>query len=255
MMPEIIPLPAFDDNYLWLIRRGDRAAVVDPGDAAPVMAYVASHDLSLDAILLTHHHGDHIGGVSALVERFQPAVIGPNDDRIGGRTRTVAEGDVVALEGLGLELQVIEVPGHTRSHVAYYGGNALFCGDTLFVAGCGRLFEGTPAQMAASLGKLAALPGSTRVYCAHEYTLSNIRFARAVEPDNAALADLERRAQATRARNEPTVPSTIDAERATNPFLRCDQPGVMRAAGARAGTAMTDPVAVLATIREWKNKF
>lgn len=250
---DVVPIPAFQDNYLWLVRSGRSAAVVDPGDAAPVIERLESLGLSLDYVLVTHHHADHIGGLQALVERYRPVVYGPLDDRIPGVTQGVVEGDHIRLDALDLELDVIEVPGHTRSHVAYYGGNTLFCGDTLFVCGCGRLFEGTPAQMARSLGKLAALPGDTRVYCAHEYTLANIRFARAVEPDNDALARLEREARAAREAGTPTVPSTVERERQTNPFLRCGEPSVVRAASARAGRALADPVDVLREIREWKN--
>jgi hydroxyacylglutathione hydrolase len=252
-------LPAFEDNYFWLIHgAGDasrKVAVVDPGDAGPVLAALAAGGLELAAILVTHHHGDHVGGVLALAERFGVPVYGPSREDIPGRTIAVGEGDAVALGALGLRFRVFEVPGHTAGHIAYYGHGALFCGDTLFSGGCGRLFEGTPAQMLASLDKLAKLPPETRVYCAHEYTASNLRFAAAVEPGNAALREYQGVVTALRARNEPTIPTTIGLEVRINPFLRTRLADVRQAAAAHAGKTPTDDVAAFAVVREWKNGF
>ena len=258
-MLAIIPIPAFTDNYIWLLREGPYAAVVDPGDAAPVLAYLDREELILSAIVTTHHHADHVGGNAALLARFPVPVFGPARESIPGRTHALAEGDEITVPGPGLTLRVLDIPGHTAGHIGYVGGDAhagvAFVGDTLFAGGCGRLFEGTPAQMAASLGKLAALPASTRVYCAHEYTLANLRFALAVEPGNAALRDRQRRDQEKRDRGLPTVPSTIAEERATNPFLRASEPAVFAAAEAHAGRRLADPVDAFAVVREWKNGF
>lgn len=252
-------VPAFQDNYLWVMSRGREAAVVDPGDAAPIEAFLAQQGLTLRAILATHHHGDHVGGLAALAEHWKCPVFGPAGERIGGLTRKLAEGDRVEVPGVGVTFDVIDVPGHTAGHIAYVHRDPadpfVFCGDTLFAGGCGRLFEGTAAQMVASLSKLASLPPQTRVYCAHEYTLANLRFARAVEPDNRALAERQSRESAKRERGEPTVPSTIGVELDTNPFLRWDSPAVIAAAERRAGRPLTDRVAVFAQIREWKNNF
>jgi hydroxyacylglutathione hydrolase len=258
-MPAIIPIPAFSDNYIWVVREGATAAVIDPGDAAPVLAYLEREGLALAAIITTHHHGDHVGGNSALLARFPVPVFGPAHERIPGRTHALAEGDAIAVPGMVLALSVLDVPGHTSGHIAYVGDVAgtpvAFVGDTLFAGGCGRLFEGTAAQMAASLGKLASLPGETRVYCAHEYTLANLKFALAVEPGNTALIERQRHEQDKRERGEPTVPSTIAVERATNPFLRVDEPAVFAAAQAHAGRPLADAVEAFAVVREWKNGF
>ncbi len=262
MRTELIPLPAFEDNYVWMLVRGGEALVVDPGDAAPVLAALDARELRLAGILVTHHHGDHTGGLDALRPRLHGPVFAPAHERVAGPVTRVHEGDRATL--LGLDFDVIDVPGHTAGHVAYYwAGDAadapiLFCGDTLFSAGCGRLFEGTPVQMHASLGKLAALPGRTRVCCAHEYTLSNLRFAQAVEPDSADIADYRRQCEAKRSAGEPTLPSTIELERRVNPFLRCSVPAVVRAASTRdPGLPRAEPAAsdVLAVLREWKNQF
>ncbi|MCS0807774.1 hydroxyacylglutathione hydrolase [Massilia agilis] len=255
----VLAVPAFKDNYLWLIHDGTHAAVVDPGDAAPVMEALERHKLALTAILLTHHHADHIGGVSHLLSRYAVPVFGPRHDGIVAVTNPLSEGDRVAVPGLDLELEVLDVPGHTLGHIAYVkrrGVRAVFCGDTLFAGGCGRLFEGTPEQMVDSLGKLAALPDDTLVYCAHEYTLSNLRFAEAVEPGNEALIRRIADESAKRAMNLPTVPSNIGSEKATNPFLRYAEPAIADSlvkAGKLAPGA--GPVQVFAALREWKNVF
>ena len=229
--------------------------MVDPGDAAPVQAFLASERLDLCAILATHHHPDHVGGIAALVARRHVPVFGPKKEPIAAVTVAVAEGDAVTIPELDASFRVLDIPGHTRAHIAYYRPGVLFCGDTLFACGCGRLFEGTPQQMYDSLQKLAALPDDTRVYCGHEYTLANIRFARAVEPQNAALEEREARDGALRAAGQPTLPSTLAAERATNPFLRCRESAVAAAASTRSGTPLGDPVQVFVAIREWKNRF
>jgi hydroxyacylglutathione hydrolase len=251
----IEPIPAFDDNYFWLLRRGAQAAVVDPGDADPVLQRLRQQGLQLADILVTHHHGDHVGGVAALAAATGARVYGPRDESIPARQVALGDGD--AIEVLGTALRVIAVPGHTRGHIAYHAPalRALFCGDTLFGAGCGRLFEGTAEQMSASLARLAALPPETRVYCAHEYTVSNLRFARSVEPNSPLLLERQQTCVALRGRGLPTLPSTIEVERATNPFLRCDQPEVRRAAEARAGHALPTTVAVFAALRAWKDVF
>ncbi|CAG9172122.1 Hydroxyacylglutathione hydrolase [Cupriavidus laharis] len=265
-MLKVEPIPAFQDNYIWAIHDGRNAAVVDPGEAAPVERFLVDKGLALGAIVITHHHGDHQGGVAELLAAHPTTpdgtpmpVIGPAGERIGGRTRAVREGDTVTLQAPALHLRVLDVPGHTAGHVAYVGelegaGPAVFCGDTLFATGCGRLFEGTPAQMLASLDKLASLPGETRVYCAHEYTRSNVRFARAVEPGNAALAAWEARVEALREQGKPTVPSTIALEREVNPFLRSREPAVRAAVQAQGGNVAGDAKA-FGALRGWKDNF
>jgi hydroxyacylglutathione hydrolase len=250
-----IPLPAFQDNYIWLLAGADDACVVvDPGDAAPVLE-AAARGLRPVAVLLTHHHADHVGGVEAVLARFPVPCYGPDDPRIPAAAIRVGDGDRVDVPALGLGFDVIAVPGHTRSHIAFHGGGALFCGDTLFSLGCGRLFEGTPAQMLASLDRLAALPGDTRVCCAHEYTEANGRFARAAEPENAARDERLAEVAARRARGEPSLPSTLAGERACNPFLRVDAPGVLAGLAARLGQAPGDRAEAFAALRAWKDGF
>lgn len=260
----VLTVPAFKDNYLWLIHDGVHAAAVDPGDGQPILDALRANGLTLTAILLTHHHADHIGGVPQLLKEYDVPVYGPRNDGIAAVTHPLGEGDRFQVPGLALALSVLEVPGHTLGHIAYVRNDAghaagehwLFCGDTLFGAGCGRLFEGTPEQMAASLAKLAALPDDTLVYCAHEYTLSNLRFAEAVEPGNRALRMRIEADSKARGTNLPTVPSTIAAEKATNPFLRAGEPGIVDSLVA-AGRLQpgASPVAAFAALREWKNVF
>jgi len=256
-MLKVTPVPAFADNYLWIAfpEGSRRALAVDPGDARPVLEALRADGLTLEAILVTHHHADHVGGVAELVAATGAQVFGPAGESLPFSCRGVRGGDRVAIPPMGLEFAVIDVPGHTAGHVAFHGHGVLFCGDTLFSAGCGRLFEGTPAQMLESLDALATLPDDTRVYCAHEYTLANLRFAIQVEPENADLQAWQREAQALREGNRPTLPTTIGHEKRVNPFLRARSPAVRRAAEARAGRSLSAPVDVFAEIRRWKDGF
>jgi hydroxyacylglutathione hydrolase len=252
---DIVPIRAFQDNYIWCLRRGTSAVVVDPGDAAPVFDYLSAEGLQLAAILTTHHHGDHVGGNTALLTKYNVPVFGPARESIPGITRKLREGDVVDVPGVGMRLAVLDVPGHTAGHIAYHGEGVLFCGDTLFSCGCGRLFECTAAQMFESLAKFVALPPDTRVYCAHEYTLSNLRFARAADPGNPAVGQREAAARAALAAGNPSLPSTIESELAANPFLRSAVGSVAEAASHQSGQKLTTPVAVFAALRKWKDGF
>jgi hydroxyacylglutathione hydrolase len=265
VMIEILALTAFDDNYIWLIRKGGFAVAVDPGDSTPVLAHLAHSGDRLCAILLTHHHGDHTGGVNELLTYAAKTsgpikVFGPAIESIAGVNQPLAGGEEITIEQLGVHLDVIAVAGHTRGHLAYYGPHlipdgALFCGDTLFGAGCGRLFEGTPSQMQASLAKLAVLPASTYVYCAHEYTQNNLRFACIVEPNNSATQQRAEEVARLRTENRSTVPSRLAIELNTNPFLRWDAPEVIAAATHRLGHTPTDRVDTFGAIRQWRNTF
>ena len=250
---QIVPIPAFNDNYIWLMHDGRQALVVDPGDAQPVLDFIAQHDLTLAAVLITHHHADHTGGLPALSGRCP--VYGPAGERIDGVTDPLRDGDRIHVAALGVDFDILDVPGHTLGHIAYVGPALVFCGDTLFSAGCGRLFEGTPAQMRDSLAKLAALPDETRVYCTHEYTLANLAFARAAEPDNPARDAWAAECERLRAEGRPTLPSTIGRERAINPFLRVAQPSVIEGLSGYVGHVPKDPAHAFAALREWKNNF
>lgn len=256
----VLTVPAFEDNYLWLVHDGQHAAVVDPGDAAAISRSLATNGLQLTAVLLTHHHADHSGGAAALANEWGVPVYGPRHEKIDGVTQPLSQGDRVILEQPAITFSVLDVPGHTRGHIAYVretpGAHWVFCGDTLFAGGCGRLFEGTPSMMVNSLSKLARMPDDTLVYCAHEYTLSNLRFALAVEPGNEALQRRYAHAQETRKDGIPTVPTTIGLEKATNPFLRCESQEI-RETLLREGRIdeAAGVVEIFAALREWKNRF
>lgn len=258
---EYVPVPAFEDNYIWLVSDGRHAVVVDPGEAAPVRAYLAKRGWQLSAILLTHHHRDHVGGVADLLKGQAVPVYGPAGEAIEHLTRRLKHGDRVSIAEPALDLRVLDVPGHTSGHIAYFqaadprGTPHVFCGDTLFACGCGRLFEGTPAQMLDSLDALAALPGATEVHCAHEYTLSNIRFALACDPHNHALQAWRDEATALRARQVPTLPTTIAHEKAVNPFLRADDPAIQSTLAEELHESVPDRLAAFTLMREWKNRF
>jgi len=256
-MLTLIPIPAFADNYLWLLHDGQQALVVDPGDAAPVQRILQDEGLQLIAILVTHHHADHTGGVETLRNETGAKVFGPASERIPEPFAPLVEGDRIS--ALGLSFHIIDVPGHTAGHIAYYtadmnGKPLLFCGDTLFSGGCGRLFEGTPGQMLASLDKLAALPGNTVTCCTHEYTLSNLRFAEAVDPDNQALRSYHAQCKKLREQHQPTLPTSIAQELLINPFLRTRQAALISSAR-YFDAAAHDDTSVFAAIRQWKNQF
>lgn len=250
---QIEPIPAFEDNYIWALRANGEAAVVDPGEAAPVLRFLERTGSRLAAILVTHRHGDHIGGIAELVAQYPVPVFGPSREAAEVVTQPLHDGERVTV--LGIDFDVLEVPGHTLGHVAYYRKGVLFCGDTLFGAGCGRVFEGTLPQMQASLARLAALPPDTLVYCAHEYTQSCLRFARTVEPDNAAIDARSAAVAAQRAAGQPSVPSTLAEELATNPFLRWSAPGVIRAATRWFGRPPANDAETFAAIRLWRDSL
>lgn len=260
MNTEIYPISAFNDNYIWIIRQGDNAAVVDPGQSAPVISDLEAKGLRLKGIIITHHHDDHTGGVRDLVDRYGARVYGPAFETrpIPCLDEGLVEGDSLKVDGIDAEFKVLEVPGHTMGHIAYTtlintNQPALFCGDTLFSCGCGRLFEGDSSLMLQSIDKFRNLSQNTRVYCAHEYTLSNIDWALAVEPDNKALQEWSRQARELRAQNLPTLPTTIAQEQATNPFMRVREESVIKAAQSHAGIELSEAEAVFAALREWKN--
>jgi len=261
MISTIHPIPAFTDNYIWAASEADsrQVCVVDPGAAQPVIDYLQSNELQLSDILITHHHPDHTGGIQELAGKYSCRVFGPGSSGIKGITEFVSEGDNITL--FGQSLSIIEVPGHTLDHIAYYCNDEnqadpiLFCGDTLFAAGCGRLFEGTPEMMHESLGKLSALPTGTRVYCTHEYTMANLQFAIAADSDNTALIERIELEKAKRAVKQPTLPSSIGLELATNPFLRCNEPKLQASTQAQSGRTSRNETEVFAALRAWKDSF
>jgi len=262
--PQVEAIPAFNDNYIWLLHDPEsrEAAVVDPGDAEPVLLALEQRALTLSSILITHHHRDHTGGIEMLVRRLGARVFGPSAEAIAGLDQRLVDGDAIPIWNDGPIAKIIEIPGHTSGHIAYcldpIGPDPrplLFCGDTLFAAGCGRVFEGTPAQMLDSLDRLAGLAPETLVYCAHEYTVGNLRFALAAEPDSQSVRARLGEALTLRSAGLPTLPSSIGIERQSNPFLRAGEPGVRAGVRAHLGTPPADRLACFAALREWKNAF
>jgi hydroxyacylglutathione hydrolase len=250
-MVQIIPISAFQDNYIWLLHQNGHAIVVDPGDSVPVHHFLKDHNLNLDAILITHHHSDHIDGVENLLNVYPAMVYAPAKEHYHFPHTSVSESTDIHIPTLNLNFQVLEVPGHTLDHVVYYGSNYLFCGDTLFGAGCGRLFEGTPEQMYQSLQRLAVLPSNTEVYCTHEYTVRNIEFALTLEPNNQMLLTRAQHSREQRLQNKPTLPSTIGLELATNPFLRCAVAEIQSS----SKTNSSLPISIFSAIRQMRNQF
>lgn len=256
-MLAISPIPAFQDNYFWLITEQSNCVVVDPGDATPVLEALEQNNYTLSGILCTHHHADHTGGIAELQRRFDVPVYGPSKEAKQFVTDSVLEGDIVNIGALQTSFLVLEVPGHTLGHIAFYNeeNQSLFCGDTLFAAGCGRLFEGSPSQMYNSLQKLFALPDETKVYCAHEYTLANLQFAQAAEPENQDVINRITEVKEIRAKEQPSLPSTIGLEKRTNPFLRCDKDSITANIKLTDPLAKDDPISVFTYLRAWKDQF
>ena len=254
-MLRITPIPAFKDNYIWLIENTDNAccAVVDPGDASPVLDALSERKLQCVAIIATHHHWDHTGGIAELLTHVDVPVYGPAHDGIMEVSVPLSEGDQFAIDELNLRFNVLDIPAHTRGHIAVYTSDFVFTGDTLFLAGCGRIFEGDATQMFHALQKILTLPEDTLVYCGHEYTSANLRFAETVEPDNFNLQQRIADTDKLRTRALPTVPSTIKLELQTNPFLRCHLPSVQEKVEQYCSHRLADNVAVFAALRRWKD--
>lgn len=255
MSIEIIPIPAFKDNYMWLLHNGRDAVVVDPGESEPVEQYLSEHNLSLTYILITHHHWDHVNGLKALQDQWQCEVFAPADPRIEGQLTTVKEGDEINLKALDSTLKILEIPGHTLSHICFYNDQYLFCGDTLFSMGCGRMFEGQPAQFVASLEKLKNLPPTTEVYCGHEYTLNNIEFALTIEPNSHEIKALKNSVIKQRKQNKPTLPVQLAQELKLNPFLRTNEIAFQASLSEKLGTAIEDQVSCFALLRNDKDEY
>jgi hydroxyacylglutathione hydrolase len=250
---KIIPVASLKDNYIWMLVNHQDAIIVDPGESSPVQSYLEQHQLSLRGILITHHHWDHTNGLDALLAAFNTNVYGPKNETVKGMTHPVCEGDVVSFQDFPAKFNVLDIPGHTLGHIAYYANGNLFCGDTLFAAGCGRLFEGTAEQLYASLQKIAKLPDDTFIYCAHEYTLNNLRFAQLVEPNNEDIKMRMQRVQTMRDKQLSTLPSTLAEEKLTNPFLRCDSAEVIKQTEKQAGKRLVTSVDVFSALRQWKD--
>ncbi|WP_010597790.1 hydroxyacylglutathione hydrolase [Rickettsiella massiliensis] len=251
------PILAFKDNYIWcLVNSATKHCIlVDPGEARPALAFLKNTHYTLDAILITHHHWDHTNGVKALLRTYSVPVYGPAKETVLGVTQPVDEGDTFHIEGWPLNFKVLATPGHTLGHIAYYAEGMLFCGDTLFSAGCGRLFEGTADQMLASLNKLAHLPGDTQLYCGHEYTLANLHFAQMIEPENSQIKERLEKVREFRQSNLPSLPNTLENERKINPFLRCEQIRIADRIEKHHGRRLTSPVEIFAYLRQWKNNY
>ncbi len=249
------PLPAFEDNYIWVLHDDQHAIAVDPGDPAPLIAYLDAHQLTLTAVLITHHHRDHTGGNATLRQRYNCAIYAPDNPRIPAATHTLHGGDSLSLTAPKLHFNILATPGHTLDHISYVGHGSLFCGDTVFGCGCGKLFEGTPAMMAASLDTILSLPDATRVCCAHEYTLSNIDYAKTIDGTNPDLLERERNDRATRSNNQPTLPSTLALEKATNPFLRFHTQDMIAFAAHYLNRPNPDPAEVFGAIRAAKDAW
>ena len=254
-MLTILPIPALKDNYIWILHNRQHAVVVDPGDATPVRAYLNAHELLLTAILCTHHHHDHTGGISELVQVYNVPVYGPQHENVPCISRRLGEGEALELAELNIRLEVIDIPGHTRGHIGFVGAGGVFCGDTLFGCGCGKLFEGTAEQLLTALQRLAKLPDDTQVYCGHEYTEANIRFALVCEPANKNLQLRQTATLALRTAGHPSLPSTIALEKATNPFLRCTELDVIASVQRMSPTQQTDEISIFTALRAWKDSF